>query len=115
MVVRVNEGTVAFMIELIELGFGKTIAAGRQYGVSIEPGREVIVRLLNTHAGESVCVVKLSKNGTLLEGDTDGPLSFRTVSLKTTHASERRTYNVDADEIVVEVRKGQMLINIRQP
>jgi hypothetical protein len=73
------------------------------------------VRLLNTDAGESVCVVKLLKNFTLLEGDTVGPLSFRTVSLKTTHASERRTYNVDADEIVVEVRKGQMLINIRQP
>lgn len=114
-VVRVSEGTVAFTIEPIELGFGKTIAEGRLYGLSIEPGREVIVRLLNTHSGESVCVVKMSKNFKLLEGDTVGPLSFRTVSLKTTHASERRTYNVDADEIVVEVRKGQMLINIRQP
>ena len=114
-VVRVSEGTVAFTIEPIELGFGKTIAAGRQYGMWIVPGRQVIVRLLNTHGSESVCIVKLSKNGTLLEGDTVGPLTFRTVSLKTTHASERRSYDVDADEIVVEVQKGQMLINIRQP
>ena len=114
-VIRVNEGTIAFTVEQIELGIGRTIAADRLYGMSIEPNREVVVRLLNTHDGESVCVVKLLKNFTLLEGDTVGPLSFRTVSLKTKHASERRTYTVDADEIIVEVQKGQMLINIRQP
>jgi hypothetical protein len=114
-VVRVNEGTVAFTVEQVQLGFGQSVAAGRSHAVPIEPGREVILRLLNVHEGESSCVVTLSKDGARLEGDTVGPVSFRTVTLKTRHASERRTYNVNADEIVVEVQKGQMLINIRQP
>jgi hypothetical protein len=114
-VIRVNKGTIAFTIQQIELGFGKTIAAGRQYGMSIEPNREIVMRLVNVYDDESVCMVRLAKDGVSLDGDTVGPLSFRTVSLKTKHASERRTYTVDADEIVVEVQKGQMLINIRQP
>ncbi|MDH3890242.1 MAG: hypothetical protein OEV49_04095 [candidate division Zixibacteria bacterium] len=114
-VIRVNEGTVAFTIQQIELGFGQTIAAGRQHKQTVAPNQEIVMRLVNIHDGESVCVVKLAKDGALLEGDTVGPLSFRTVSLKTKHASERRTYTVDADEIIVEVQKGQMLINIRQP
>lgn len=114
-VIRVNEGTIAFTIQQIELGFGQTIAAGRRHIQAVKPNSEIVMRLVNVHDGESVCVVKLSKDGASLEGDTVGPLSFRTVSLKTKHASERRTYTVDADQIIVEVQKGQMLINIRQP
>jgi len=114
-VVRVNEGTVAFTVEQVELGFGQTVLAGRSQKVPVEPGREIIMRLVNMDDSESTCMVTLSKDGARLEGDTVGPVSFRTVTLRTRHASERRTYNVNADEIAVEVQKGQMLINIRQP
>ncbi len=114
-VVRVNEGRINFTVQQIELGFGETVAAGEKYRQTVLPNRQIIVRMVNVDETESSCAVTLTRDGTPLEGDTVGPLSFRSVSLKTKHASERRTYTADADEIVIEVQKGRMLINVRQP
>jgi len=114
-VVRVNEGTVDFTVQQVELGYGQTVAAGKSLAVPVEPDKEIIMRLVNVGDDESTCAVTLLRNGVKIQGDTVGPVSFRTVNLKTRHASERRTYAAAADQIVVEVEKGKMLVNIRQP
>lgn len=113
-VIRVKEGKVMLEVKQIELAAGEAVSAGGELRVSVEAGRYVEVRIENLISGESVCTVTFFQEGKELSEKVIGPVGFRTFTLNSEKMRQQRTWSTEADEIVIRVEKGQMLIRVKQ-
>ena len=114
-VIRIGKGKVTVKVEQIELAAGEPVSAGGELRVSVEPGRYINVRMENLTSGESVCTVTFFQQGKELSDSVIGPVSFRTFTLDNENVREQRTWSTEANEIVIRVEKGQVLVRVEQP
>ncbi|MBA7703617.1 hypothetical protein ES703_112405 [subsurface metagenome] len=101
-------------VKQIELAAGEAVSAGGELRVSVEAGRYVEVRIENLISGESVCTVTFFQEGKELSEKVIGPVGFRTFTLNSEKMRQQRTWSTEANEIVIRVEKGQMLIRVKQ-
>ena len=113
-IIRVNQGGVEVEVKHIETGPSKAVTAGGEFRASIVPGKYANVRLVNLISGESVGKISLLKDGTELGPDIIGPDSARTITLTKEFEVAKRMYSTKANEVLVTVEKGEMLVNFRQ-
>jgi len=115
-VIHVEEGTIELSVEAFDLGFVKTLSAGKELKVPVEIGKKIDFRLVNIINGESICTVSLSKGGKEVSDDVIGPKDSRTYTMNKEGDSKKNTWSnsIGADEFIVHVEKGEILINVSQ-
>lgn len=115
-VVRVEEGTIMLKIEAFDLGILETVSAGKELKVPVRPGYNIDFKLVNTIDGESVCTVTLAKGGKEVSDDVIGPKEYRTHTMSKKGDSKKNTWSssAGADEFIVRVEKGEILVNVSQ-
>ncbi|UCD95451.1 MAG: hypothetical protein JSU69_05210 [Candidatus Zixiibacteriota bacterium] len=113
-IIRVNQGSLELQVEHFETGPSEAVAAGEEFRAPVESGKYANVRVVNMISGESLCKISLLKDGAELGPDVVGPDSVRTVTLNKQFEVTKRSYSTKADEVLVTVEKGEMLVNFRQ-
>lgn len=92
----------------------KTVAAGEEVRLPLPSWDNIETRLVNLSDGESVVVVSYFKDGTELSEDDQGPVKWRTITLKERGDVDAGAKSHKGDEIVFSVQKGTMLIKLGQ-
>ncbi|KPK63354.1 hypothetical protein AMJ83_07220 [candidate division WOR_3 bacterium SM23_42] len=115
-VIRVEEGTITLKLEAIDVGKQESVSAGNELKVPVKAGYNIDFRLVNIIDGESVCTVTLTKGGNEVSEDVIGPKDYRTYTLKKKGESKKNTWSNSsgADEFIVRVEKGEILVNVSQ-
>jgi hypothetical protein len=113
-VIRVNQGSFEIQIEHFEVGPSESVPAGQEFRAAIESGKHANVRFVNIISGESICKLSLLKGGEEMGPDVIGPDSVRTFTFEKQFEVKKRTYSTKADEILITVEKGEVLVNFRQ-
>ncbi len=91
-----------------------TVAAGRQFGLSLQGSDNILTHLVNLSDGESVATINYLKDGAPLGEDEMGPKKWWTVTLKEPNEVKKTTRVAKGDEMVIKVDKGKMLIKLGQ-
>ncbi|MCD6162762.1 MAG: hypothetical protein J7K40_10165 [candidate division Zixibacteria bacterium] len=90
----------------------KSLAAGEEFRLAINNRDEIEARFINLVNDESVCVYDFLNQGQLV---SEGPLSYRTITLDKKNEAQYKTLRgIMADEIVVKVKEGKILLKIGQ-
>ncbi|MGB7054642.1 MAG: DUF4412 domain-containing protein [bacterium] len=115
-IVRVEEGTIMLKLEAFDLGMLETVSAGKELNVPVRPGYNIDFRLVNIIDGESICTVTLAKGGKEVSDDVIGPKEYRTYTMSKKGDSKKNTWSssAGADEFIVRVEKGEILVNVSQ-
>ncbi len=116
-VLHVNEGIITASVEYVDLGLIEIVPSGRELRVPVDPTENIDLRVVNLHKGKSVCTYTLMKDGVELSEERIGPIPLRTFTFdeKFENRSSTLSSSAQADEIVIQVRKGKMLVNVNQP
>jgi len=116
-VVRVNEGVMTASVTNFDLGLVEIVSAGGELKVPVDPTRNIDFRVVNMIEGKSICTYTLLKKGEELSEEVIGPIPFRTYRFEKKNESKKNTLSssTQADEFVVEVRSGKVLVNVSQP
>ncbi len=116
-VIHVNEGAMVVSAQQFDLGRIEVVSAPGKVSVPLEGSRDIILRIVNVVGSKSICTYTLLKNGVELDEEVIGPLPLRTYRLETENEDRMLTLSskMEADELVVEVVKGEVQVNIGQP
>lgn len=116
-IVRVEEGTITLKLEAFDLGILETVSVGKELKVPVKPGENIDFKLINIIDGESICTVTLVKGGKEVSDDVIGPKDHRTYTMQKEGDSKKNTWSnsTGADEFIVRVEKGEILVNVSQP
>jgi hypothetical protein len=116
-VIHINEGVVTTEIEYVDLGLIEIVQAGRELRVPVDAKKNIDFRVVNLNDGKSVCTYTLFKDGIELSEDKIGPIPLRTFTFEEARDSRNSTLSssAQADEFVIAVRKGRVLVNVSQP
>jgi len=116
-VIHVGGGNVMFNVELFDVGLIENVACGKEQRVTIDTKKDINFRLVNVADGESVCEITLAQYGEEVSDSIIGPKDYRTYTLKKNGESIESTWNnsAQADEFIVRVGKGEILVNVYQP
>ncbi|MFO7769255.1 MAG: hypothetical protein R6W82_09930 [bacterium] len=88
------------------------LAGGEELSVPIEPGVETVGRFVNLDDGESVCVYEFYRGE---EVPMEVPVEYRTITLHGAGDWSQKSWEADADRIVLQVRKGRVQVKAGQP
>ena len=115
-IIRVEQGTIMLKLEAFDLGTLETVSAGEELKVPVKAGYNIDFRLVNIVDGESICTVTLAKGGNEVSEDVIGPKDYRTYTLKKKGESKKNTWSnsAGADEFIVRVESGEILVNVSQ-
>jgi hypothetical protein len=111
-VVRIREGSFLINVEQYKTDEGQSISAGGEFRFPIEWDKYTKMRALNVFDGESIFIVSFYSNGQILSEDQIGPEEFRTITLEAINESTTRTYTTNADELVVTVKEGEVIVRV---
>ena len=109
-VVHVDYGEVKVEAKMADM-FEKSVKAGREFGVSLNPGDNIEVRLVNAIDGESTVKWDYMKEGVLKEMPY---AKYRTKTFKKENEFHKTTLSPEGDQIVFKVEKGEVLIKLGQ-
>jgi len=112
-VVRARDGSARIKITHIDIPVGEKIPADKEYRRDIIPNDKFYVRLVNVGEGESSCIMTFMMNGKELPTDVIGPESYRTLVFKEKNDVEIKKYAPPADELVIRVVSGEILVVVR--
>jgi hypothetical protein len=103
-------------LEAFDLGIVETVAAGKELRIPVRPGYNIDFRTVNIIDGESICTVALAKGGQEVSDEVVGPEDFRTYTMQKKGDSKKNTWSnsTGADEFIVRVDKGEILVNVSQ-
>jgi hypothetical protein len=115
-IVRVEEGTIMLKLEALDLGMLETVSAGKELKIPVRPGYNIDFRLVNIIDGESICTVTLARDGQEVSDEVIGPEDIRTYTMQKKGDSKKNTWSnsTGADEFIVRVDKGEILVNVSQ-
>ena len=116
-VIHVNEGVMVVSAQQFDLGRIEVVSAPGKLSVPLEGVHDIVLRIVNMVDSKSICTYTLLKDGVELDEEVIGPLPLRTYRLETENEDRMLTLSskIEADELVVEVVKGEVLVNIGQP
>ncbi len=112
-VVYVYEGEMTVMAKWQEM-LEKTVAEGEEIRLPLPNWDNIETRLVNLSDGESVAIVACFRDGAEVSEDDQGPVKWRTITLKEPGEVESGARTHKGDEIVFSVLKGKMLIRLGQ-
>ncbi len=113
-VVRLAGGKATVEGEFIETDPGQVVKAGGEYRMQPEAGTKYRTRFVNIGTDEAECTIHFFMGGEEKPESETGPLSFRTFTILPDGRARENTWAPDADEVVVRVVKGEMLIQMYQ-
>jgi len=116
-VIHVNEGIVNATVDYVDLGLIEILQAETELRVPVDPTKNIEFRLVNLSDGKSICTYTLFKDSVELSEERIGPIPLRTFTFEEERDSRSSTLSssVQADEFVILVRKGRILVNVIQP
>ncbi len=116
-VIHVNDGVMEVSASQFDLGRVEVLSAPGKLSVPLEGAHDIVLRVVNMVDSKSICTYTLLKDGVELDEEVIGPLPLRTYRLETDNEDRVLTLGskMEADELVVEVVKGQVLVNVGQP
>ncbi len=115
--VHAAQGTFVVEASYIPTGPRKHVSAGETMRVTIDPDKDISLRLVNLSEERSQCWVTFYQNEQELDTNTIGPIDFRTFELERENQSMYRVWSssLQADEILIHVDQGELLVGVRQP
>ncbi|MBU2652527.1 MAG: DUF4412 domain-containing protein [Bacteroidetes bacterium] len=92
----------------------RIIKEGTKLRLPIDPKRVAVVRLINTAVGESACLLTFFSGGSPVDPARGGGPETRSISLAAQGDKVERSFDLAADEVLVEVSKGAVAVDIDQ-
>ena len=92
----------------------KTVAEGEEVRLPLPNWDNIETRLVNLSDAESVAIVSYFKDGAEVSEDDQGPVKWRTITLKESGEVEAGARTHKGDEIVFSIQKGKILIKLGQ-
>lgn len=112
-IVYVYEGDITATAKWQEM-LEKTVAEGEEIRLPLPNWDNIETRLVNLSDAESVAIVSYFKDGAEVSEDDQGPVKWRTITLKEPGEVEAGARTHKGDEIVFSVQKGKILIKLGQ-
>lgn len=110
-IVYVDKGNAAVTGKYIDM-HEQNLSVGEEFRLTINNRDDIEVRFISLFNDESVCEFDFFNQGQMV---SDGPLSYRTITLNKKNEVQYKTLkNGRADEIVMKVKKGKILLKIGQ-
>jgi hypothetical protein len=111
------QGTFVVTATYAEAEERHSVSEGNELRLSVNPEKDIGLRLVNLAQGKSRCWVTFYQKGTELNTDIIGPLNFRTFVLENENENFYRKWVslLNADEVLIHVEQGEVLVSIRQP
>jgi len=109
-VIYVEEGNVNVEAKLADM-YEKSVKAGREFGVTLNPSDNIVVRLVNAIAGESEVKWDFLKDGEVQKAEY---AKYRTKTFEKENEFHITTLSPSGDQIVFKVVKGEVLIKLGQ-
>lgn len=115
--VHAVQGTFVVEATYAPVGLRKHVSAGEAMRVAIDPDQDISLRLVNLSEERSQCWVTFYQKEKELDANTIGPIGFRTFELEIENQSIYRTWSssLKADEVLIHVDQGELLVGVRQP